>query len=492
MSIDIAPYESLLRTERIRGSTQGQRATVVQTGSDRGRIVFSSAFRRLQQKAQVFPLDSNAAVRTRLTHSLEVAHTGRYLAQEILYRIRESVGEAYANSWLSAHEQVFTDIVEAACLIHDIGNPPFGHFGEAAIRDWFSDKGRVLFCEFARKNRIKESAIDRYFANEYLDFLAFDGNPQGLRLVTKLQGDDGATGLNLTFPLLMAYLKYNCVPTDSKLVNPSGRAKKPGYFSTEQEIIRQAAKALSMDPEARHPLSYVMEAADDISYCMSDIEDGIEKNVVSEQQLFENVSAAWAHLAKENPHIDADFASDLVSKATQVKVISPFIVFKTSIINLAVKHAAEVYCDGHDDIIAGRHAGLIRNGSEIVMLLELIKDFVRRTVFRSADAESVELAGYSTIKGLLNHFCDLLLLPQESFQDLIKGHRVDDEDYALRLINRLSEKSRAAYNHSTQDTLNLEQEWHLRAHLLVDHISGMTDHFAVRTFQLLAGIKIIV
>ena len=490
MSIDIAPYQNLLRTVRIRPSPQGDRPSVVQSGSDRGRIVFSSAFRRLQQKAQVFPLDRNDAVRTRLTHSLEVAHTGRYLAQEILFRLSKASGKAYLDSWLFEHEQVFTDIVEAACLIHDIGNPPFGHFGEAAIRDWFVESGRAKFRWFAKRNGVDKSAVDQYLAGEYLDFLAFDGNPQGLRLVTKLQGDDGATALNLTLPLLMAYLKYTCLPDSSKLVNPAGISKKPGFFSTEADIIDKAIAELGMKSGARHPLSYIMEAADDISYCMSEIEDGIEKGVINVDRLFADVAVAWKKKREDNPKLTENFVDDLIKKSKEVSAIGAFTTFKTTIINTAVKHAAKVYCADHEEMISGCHKGLIRGESDIVSLFGVIKDFVRRTVFRSREAESVELAGYSTIKGLFDCFSPLLMLPPETFKGLVHGKNDDNQDYCLRLVNKLSEKSRAVYKVGTRKKLTPEQEWHLRAHLLVDYISGMTDHFAVSTYQLLAGIKI--
>jgi len=463
VSINIAAYESLLYTARIRTSTKGERADVVQTGSDRGRIIFSSAFRRLQQKAQVFPLDPNAAVRTRLTHSLEVAHTGRYLAQEILYRLRTAAGIDFKNSWLSEHEQVFTDIVEAACLIHDIGNPPFGHFGESAIRDWFADSGRKKFRDYAHSNKIEEKTVERYLAGEFLDFLAFDGNPQGLRLITKLQGDDGTSGLNLTYALLMAYLKYNCLPDKSKLANADSRWKKPGFFSTEADIINNVVKQLGMRSESRHPLSYIMEAADDICFCMSDIEDGIEKRVVSTEEVFDKVSAAWTEQLRESPELEPKFVSDLIEKSKEHRVISPFINFRTSIINLAVAHAADAYRDGHDDIIDGRHDGLLRDNSDIAALLRVVKDFVRKTVFRSMEAESVELAGYSTICGLLDYFSALLELPSSAFKDLILGRRVEDEDYSLRLVNRLSEKSRRVYQNETAGNISIEQEWHFRA-----------------------------
>lgn len=490
MSIDVKAYERLLNPGRIRLSTKGKRATVVETGSDRGRIVFSSAFRRLQQKAQVFPLDPNASVRTRLTHSLEVAHTGRYLAQEILYQLRDRAGSDYSGSWLQSHEQVFYDVVESACLIHDIGNPPFGHFGEAAIRGWFSDAGRDVFSEFASGARIAKKDIDRYMAHDFLDFLAFDGNPQGLRLISKLQGDDGLTGLNLTYPLLMAYLKYCCLPENSKLARSDGDAKKPGFFSTEAAIIEEASTKLGIDYGARHPLSYIMEAADDISYCMSDIEDGMEKGVVTADSFFDDVSSIWTKAQSESEGLSSDYIIDLIDESRRNSAVSPFTAFKTTIISLAVAHAADTYCDAHEEVMCGRHEGLVRDNSEIVTLLKAVKKFVRLTVFRSAEAESVELAGYSTIKGLLDHFSPLLLLPSDSFQELMRGNRVVDEDYCLRLINRLSKKAREVYKKEATAGIPAEKEWHSRAHLIVDHVSGMTDHFAVQTYQLLAGIKI--
>ena len=491
MSLDCANYQSFLAVSRLRASTKGHRPHAVETGSDRGRIIFSSAFRRLQQKAQVFPLDSNAAVRTRLTHSLEVAHTGRYLAQEIIYRIRTEIGKAYTTTWLSAHEAVLTDIVEAACLIHDIGNPPFGHFGEAAIRDWFRETGKAAFAKFAKSVPMRKPAIEEYLKGPFTDFLAFDGNPQGLRLVTKLQGNDGATGLNLTCALLMAYLKYSCPPMKCRFIDPTAKSKKPGYFHTEADLIERCIAQLGMRPNARHPLSYIMEAADDISYCMSDMEDGIEKRVVSVDDLFVAVRALWQGKRKNNPTLRKNYADMLIAKAKRETVIEPFVSFKTTVINDAVEYAADVYVRDHDEILRGRHKGLMRGEAEIVALLEVVKEFVQGTVFRAEDAENVELAGYSTIRGLLDHFSPLLQLPTGKFRKLVLNEPVKMLDYEKRLVNRLSKKSKKVYANSPRRRLHPAAEWHDRAHLVVDHISGMTDNYAVRTHQLLAGIKIV-
>lgn len=488
----LSRYKQLLTPIRQRTSTYADqnRTLAVETESDRGRIIFSNAFRRLQQKAQVFPLESNAAVRTRLTHSLEVAHTGRYLSQKIIEKLPQYFSD-YQRSWLSKNEQAFLNIVESACLIHDIGNPPFGHFGEAAIRDWFKYSGQTIAKE-ALKN---SSNISKYLSTEFKDFVAFDGNAQGLRVITKLQGDDGRTGLNLTFPLIASYMKYGCPPQDSLLGGGDGPYKKPGYFNTEKTLINTIRDALDLEQNARHPLSYVMEAADDIAYCLSDIEDGIEKNLLTEDTLFFSLEQAWQDLCDLQPDQGSGFIPRLIQNAGNSPSVGRYTIFKTSLINHLVEYAADQYCKNHRDILTGTADGLIRGKTKEQTALKAVRKVVGDTIFRSDEAEGVELAGYSVIRGLLEEFSATLSLPKDQFSILFSGDseaiRKGGMDYEWRLLNRISAKARRAYEIATQekDTCDV-QEWHLRAHMLVDYISGMTDDYALQTYQLLAGIKV--
>jgi dGTPase len=166
----IKPYTALISTQRHRLSSYSGRSIIVESESDRGRVVFSNSFRRLQQKAQVFPLESNAAVRNRLTHSLEVAHIGKYLAQRI-YSVLKEKDPKFLNCGLENLEIPFVNIVETACLIHDIGNPPFGHFGEVAICDWFSKNGKKCLEKALKKSRNKTKQKNSYLKNEYFDFI---------------------------------------------------------------------------------------------------------------------------------------------------------------------------------------------------------------------------------------------------------------------------------------------------------------------------------
>lgn len=247
-------YKKLLSHTRFRISDVSDRHILLEAESDRGRLLFCPAFRRLQQKAQVFSMESNASVRSRLTHSLEVAQVGRYIADQISIQLME-------RNWAEKEEcAALTTFVETACLMHDIGNPPFGHFGEFAISEWFKLNGAE-----ALKSSFEASGMagsDSYTVRALADFLEFDGNPQGIRIVTKLQRNNDEFGLNLTKTTLAAYLKYvrtsGVKPEEVK----SPFVKKCGYFSTEADIIVSVWAEFGYGSPQRYPLAYIMEAAD--------------------------------------------------------------------------------------------------------------------------------------------------------------------------------------------------------------------------------------
>lgn len=424
---------NLVQETRLRRSTQGARGLLIASESDKGRVINSGAFRRLQQKAQVFPLEPNAAVRTRLTHSIEVSQIGRHLAQKII----EGFGSSTGNYGKLA---AFVNVVETACLLHDIGNPPFGHLGESAVKEWFSDKRNG--CVGLR------------------DLQAFDGNPQGFRLMTLLSGADNY-GLNLTCTLLLSTVKY---PWDL-----SGRpeGKKIGLFTSDTENYSKVCDELNWEPGKRFPFMRLMDTADDIAYSMSDLEDGLEKRIVSEDDLIK------------------EFGADSFPN----NGLKPFVAFKINVINQAVNAAAESFITNIDDILAGCEFELIDKNTEIGELLRTVGRFARAKIYSDEAAEKVELAGRGVIKGLLNHFGELLKLPEEDFSALIaNNHDIIKErslDFQIRLLRRLPRSYIEKYQSSTKGT-----EAERRSHLLVDFISGMTDDFALETYQILEGIKI--
>lgn len=423
----------LLGEARLRPSTQGARGLLIASESDKGRVINSGAFRRLQQKAQVFPLEPNAAVRTRLTHSIEVSQIGRHLAQKVIERFGSNTG---------SYEKLaaFVNTVETACLLHDIGNPPFGHLGESAVKEWFSDK----------KNSNPAVA----------DLQAFDGNPQGFRLMSFLAGADNS-GFNLTCTLLLSTVKY---PWD---LNGRPADKKIGLFTRDLANYMTACDHVRWEAGKHFPFMRLMDTADEIAYSMSDLEDGLEKKIISGDDL------------------KKEFGAD----SFPTGVLKPFVAFKTKVINEAVTAAADSFSNNMDAILAGEDFKLIDKSTAIGDLLKKVSRFARARIYSDEAAEKVELAGRSVIKGLLNHFGELLRLPEEDFLALVDNDRdkIKDRnlDFQIRLLRRLP----ASYLEKYQET-ERGVEVARRSHLLVDFISGMTDDFALETYQILEGIRI--
>lgn len=415
-----------IKPKRLRDSTRGEQNILVETESDKGRIINSAAFRRLQQKAQVFPLDTNAAVRTRLTHSIEVSQIGRYLAQKVIEGC-EANDSDYANLASIANT------IESACLLHDIGNPPFGHFGEAAIKEWAKIENRSE------------------------DICEYDGNPQGFRLISFLNGDD-SHGMNLTCTLLLSTIKY---PWDPEKKPKDSR--KIGLFSSDYPVYEQACEKIGWYPGKAFPLAMLMEAADDIAYSMSDLEDGLEKGIISIDDLRK------------------EFGTDLIPEDNGSPV-SPFILFKTRVITNTVSEASQIFVENLGDILNGNRIELVGKEQPSGKLVDKVKTFARKKIYSDPSAERIELAGRSVIKGLLTHF-DALLdknVSEENFLYLIDEEvqelKHKDLDYEIRLARKLPKRYRQHYK-----DIKRGSDERRREHLIVDNISGMTDDRCLST-----------
>ncbi|YBG10276.1 dGTP triphosphohydrolase [Acinetobacter baumannii] len=446
---------SYIQPIRLRDTSKGSETLLEATESDKGRVINSSAFRRLQQKAQVFPLEANASVRSRLTHSIEVSHIGRYIAQEIIYNLQKNYGIKNLE-----YEKIiaFINTVETACLLHDIGNPPFGHLGEAAIQQWF------------KKNGIAPNS----------DLHKFDGNPQGFRLIRLLSGVD-SFGLNLTCSLLLSTIKY-------PYTIDANKDTKVGIFKLCYESYENACKAINWKHGKYFPLMRIMDTADEIAYSMSDLEDAMEKQIITEKEIISVFSKFC-----EDQKID-------VKKIFHVQKFSPdnikFLKFKTSIINAAVKEASINFCTELDEILEGeKSVKLIKENTDIEKILSQVFNFAKENIYCHESAEKIELAGRNIIQGLLNHFEVLLRLSEDEFNCLITGKNFEGKgprklglDFELRLFRRLPNNHVSKYIHSVG--LDKSNEILFRAHLIVDYISGMTDDFALEMYQLLEGIRI--
>lgn len=483
-------YNKILKPARLRTSTSSDRTILTESESDRGRVLFSPAFRRLQQKAQVFSMEPNAAVRSRLTHSLEVSQLGRFLADEICMELEHA-----KSGRLNVLQQgALVNFVETACLMHDIGNPPFGHFGEAAIQNWFENEGKGSLT----------AAIGPSISNEFIqqtlaDFLEFDGNPQGVRIVSRLQWNTDEFGLNLTMTTLASFLKY--VRSSLEQKSEANFRRKIGFFKTEVEVVKKVWDEFQYAKPQRFPLAYIMEAADDIAYCISDLEDSLEKGVIVNKIAF----PAIVEMYEKHGFTDADPCHVEIMRALDQLRLSiddsdsyTFTNFRTTINSTIVRYVARNYVQNEDAIFLGEHKSLLPEDQPPGFLLNVLKNFCRDHVYTHVSVQRVEMAGYNAIVGLLDQFKLLLDASRERFMSSLKGLKVDSKGNRIllepKLLKLFPEKYLKVYRfHVDNLDASVESdliEWNARAHLITDFISGMTDDFAMTTYRTLAGMEI--
>ena len=302
---------------------------------DFDRIVFSPAFRRLQDKTQVFPLPESDFVHTRLTHSLEVSCVGRSLGSLVGEKILTK-DKKLAKKYTSVH---FGEIVAAACLAHDIGNPPFGHSGEDAIAEYFRNNNGKQFKDIIADEK------------KWTDFTMFEGNAQGFRIITKLQNPNSGGGLKLTCAALAAFTKY---PKESLITqkgksgkNKSKPYKKFGFFQSEKKLFTEVAEETGLIKNglkndywwSRHPLAFLVEAADDICYMIMDLEDGFRLGLLTFQ--------ATESLLK--PLIKSKMTSyEGRSRNDKIGYL------RAKAINDIVTELADAFVDNEDKILAGK------------------------------------------------------------------------------------------------------------------------------------------
>lgn len=407
---------------------------------DYDRILFSSPFRRLRDKTQVFPLPENDHVHTRMTHSLEVASVGRSLGKgvgdTIIQRHQEELGTMY-------HYSDFGDIVAAACLAHDIGNPPFGHSGEDAIAHWFQEQKNTDSAFFKHLN-----------AAQIQDFCSFEGNAQGLRILTQLNmyREDG--GMRLTYATLGTFAKY---PQESICagIGESVSQKKYTFFQSEKEIFRKIAQQLGLLQRAgsnswcRHPLSYLVEAADDICYTVLDAEDGYLLGHFQYAELYD----LFLPLLKDPE--DLQRFPDERSRVSRMRAL---------VIGRLVEETRESFLHHEEDLLAGRlDQALIDTVPSGPAMANIVKACEPRC-YNAPEVLQILLAGYRVIGDFLDRFVPAAMGDVSS--------RLHKQTLGL-MPPRLLE---------TDDPYE-------RLLMINDFIAGMTDSYAMNLYRSLNGIS---
>ncbi len=440
-------WDQLLSVKRLGSKNQHSKDTAwarTQFQKDYDRLIFSSPFRRLQNKTQVFPLPGSVFVHNRLTHSLEVASIGR------------SLGDMAAHH-LSSDPTIKTElihelgaVVAAACLAHDIGNPPFGHSGETAISHYFnSGEGRHI------QHQVSEEA--------WADLCHFEGNANAFRVLTHQFMGRRKGGFALTYTTLAALVKYPYASTTLK------NTKKYGYFSTEAADYQLIAEDLGINKTqdtgvyARHPLVYLVEAADDIAYQLMDLEDAHKLNILS----LEETESLFLNFFNEIE--DADFLRIKSSVYKEVTDINERIAFlRASVISSLVNECLKLFLDHQEDLLEGSFSGSLikRIDGTKGQAMKKVKEVSINKIYNYPGVITTELSGYNILGTLLEEF--------------IQAIRNPDLDYSRKMISLIP----------PQYLTESENLYH-QLQTVLDFVSNMTDLYAVKLYKDIKGISLV-
>ncbi len=431
-------WEQLLSTKRLglehyhradsRSRTEFQR--------DYDRIIFSSSFRRLQNKTQVFPLPGRIFVHNRLTHSLEVASVGRSLGNEVALKLKHKSDHLISD---------ITGIVAAACLVHDLGNPPFGHSGEKVISAFFSEHSDAGF----RKE---------FTPAQWNDLTNFEGNANAFRLLTHQYEGKRDGGFVMTYATLASTVKY---PYHSS-INPG---EKYGFFQSEKVIFDRIAAELGlelMDAEkgiyARHPLVYLVEAADDICYQIMDIEDAHKLDILSTEKTFELFLNFFDDKEQDRLRKTAAKVGD---ENEQVSYL------RASVIGKLVGACSDIFINHESEILRGTFSGtLIKNlNGAVGEAYKACSKVAVKQIYNSPEVVEIEIAGYKVLNTLMEVFVEAVRQP--------------DKFYSKQLLSRIPKQ----YQVKGVPPYEMMQG-------VIDFVSGMTDVYALDLYRKITGISI--
>ncbi|MEE6129694.1 deoxyguanosinetriphosphate triphosphohydrolase [Chryseobacterium arthrosphaerae] len=440
-------------TNQRTGNNPHTKASRTDFQRDFDRIIFSSAFRRLQNKTQVFPLPGSVFVHNRLTHSLEVSSVGRSLGSIIGEFIAEDFNSELTEDSKNFYLYNLGNVIAAACLCHDVGNPAFGHSGEDAIASYFERNEKDLKLKFNEK--------------EWADLVNFEGNANAIRVLAQQQQGKDAGGIQLTFSTLASIAKYPCEAVAKK--KGIIHRKKFGFFQNEKEIFLEIAKGTRLIAEneepyifKRHPFVWLVEAADDICYNIIDMEDAHRLGIVStsdcENLFFELVKS-------ESNDIDR-VKSKLASISNENEKIS---YLRAKAINALINKSLEIYKQNFETILEGNlDKGLLDIYKSENNALQDIESFSIEKIYNHKAVVEIENAGYNVMYELLDHFIPSILKPEEE--------RKSYDKKALKLLPR-----QFVYDNGTdyQKVLGI-----------IDFVSGMTDNYATDLYRKIKGIDI--
>ncbi len=419
---------------------------------DYDRLVFSHSFRQLNQKTQVHPLTNQLGIHTRLTHSLEVSCIGRSLGMMAAEKLHDKLPSGLPAGVTPADVGV---IVQAACLAHDIGNPPFGHAGEYAIRDWFLHPERQL-------------VLQHLSVDERLDITTYEGNAQGFRLLVRNEHHPDMGGMRLTCATLGAFMKYPWLAAHSNDVNSKmASTQKFGCFYSEAAQLEELAACLHLprseqhDGFARHPLAYLLEAADDICYALIDLEDGVHLNMLN----YPDVAAILYELIGERP--------TNISLPSKVSIRQSLASLRARAMMRLVNTVTDAFVANSETMLAGTLAGSLfaHCDPSVQRGITQAKQLAREQIFNHPSKVRMELMANQCLHRLLDAFMPLAWTALATTPKSFEQQRL-----LILLQPHLDEQRRILSDNIYHNILNI-----------LDFITGMNDHEAYRLAQELQG-----
>lgn len=460
--------------------------------SDYGRVLFSSAIRRMHDKTQVIPLTNGDAILTRLTHSIQVMN----IAESLILNYTRSGQFKKENPYPDQRYELvaaLTAIVRSAAFVHDVGNPPFGHFGETVIQEFFSRQKDMQndFCATADDER----NLDR----KALDFTQFDGNAQGLRVLSRLQYIGALDGLNLTYATLAAYMKYPNL--GAKKSNKNIENKKHGVFWSEEPLFNKIVASCNMrrpdNTVKRHPLSFIVEAADSIAYLVMDIEDAYNLHWISLNTLRKGLNRLMNENRKEDEsekdiigiikYHSRGFVDDkLVAGADRKAMVD----FRVNMIQYLVNLAVSNFQSHIGEIEEGSyHKELINDDPNGVA--EALLAFSQQYIYARREICSEEMTGRTVLNGLLEMLGMYAFSDNEEYRNKVKAVISRSRLEIAVHENSFPGEEYKFFTNTELYKYDLKKMGSYgRWRMIVDFVSSMTDKYAVTLYQQLSGNKI--
>lgn len=420
---------------------------------DFDRIIFSSPFRRLQNKTQVFPLPGSVFVHNRLTHSLEVASVGRSLGNILSNKLRQN------NEASGEKVQGIGSIVSAACLAHDMGNPSFGHSGEKAISKYFKENTKNK--DFERWKRSIENP-------QWSDLTNFEGNANAFRILTNKFKGKGESGFALTYSTLASIVKYPFDSVEGEILYQGEDSIKYGFFQSEKKTYKQIASELGIIKKknsnnsfiySRYPLVFLVEAADDICYNIIDIEDAHRLRILSTEKVIELYM----------PFIKNNNVAEIKRNLKGIEDENDKVAFlRAKCINTLIWECSEAFWKNRSEILSGLFdKSLIKSIPEpYYTALKNIGKVSVKSIYNYKTVAELEIAGYNVLGGLLEEFVPAILSEKKSH-------------YHKKLLTLMSSQ----FHTDKESTYDKIQS-------VVDYISGMTDLYAIEMYRKIKGISI--